>query len=175
MAPIKGNKVKQSVTNKGELVRELLEGVVVRYSVTHVDDRGTLTEMYDPRWGIDLDPLVYVYKVTVRPGKIKGWSQHFHQYDRCYFTSGTAKIVLYDNRPESKTYGKINEIYLGEEKPGLVIIPKNVFHAVQNVGSNEVVFINMPSQPYNHENPDRYRVDPASGEIPYEFKGGSGW
>jgi hypothetical protein len=29
--------------------------------------------------------------------------------------------------------------------------------------------MNFPTRPYDREDPDKYRIDPASGEIPFDF------
>jgi len=67
----------------------------------------------------------------------------------------------------------INEIFVGERARALVVIPAMVAHAVQNIGDKEATFINMPTRPYRHADPDKYRLSRA--EIPYSFDKGSGW
>ena len=43
------------------------------------------------------------------------------------------------------------------------------WHAVQNVGHEEAAFINMPSQPYRHDDPDKYRLPLENDVIPYRL------
>jgi dTDP-4-dehydrorhamnose 3,5-epimerase len=159
----------QTVTPAGERVGELIEGVRIRRAVTHTDARGTLCEVYDPRWGFTEEPLVYVYRLTVRPGVTKGWVKHLMQDDRMFFASGTAKVVLYDDREDSPTYGMRNELYFDAHSRGLLRIPVGVLHAVGNVGQDDVVAINMPTRPYDHADPDKYRLPLDSDEHPYRF------
>src|SRR5262245_240162 len=64
----------QTVTADGQRVERLIEGVVVRNAVTHEDDRGELSEIFNPAWGVTSEPLVYVYQSMIRPGKLKGWT-----------------------------------------------------------------------------------------------------
>jgi dTDP-4-dehydrorhamnose 3,5-epimerase len=90
-----------------------------------------------------------------------------------FVLSGFLKVVLYDSRDGSSTRDLINEIHLTERNRGLLVIPPLVVHAVQNVGVGEATFVNMPSKPYNHADPDKYRVDKA--DIPYSFDKGLGW
>ena len=170
---LQGRKDEATVLPSGERLEKFIDGVTVRSATTQFDERGELCEVYDPAWNVAPDPLVYVYTAMVRPGRIKGWVYHKAQKDRLFILSGFLKIVLYDIRQESPTFGMVNEIHLTERNRGLVVIPPFVVHAVQNVGSVEGVFINMPSAPYNHANPDKYRVDAAS--IPYSFDKGAGW
>ena len=63
----------QTVTPEGESIQRLPEGVIFRDAVTHVDARGTVTELFDQRWDWHEDPLVFTYAFTIKPGMIKGW------------------------------------------------------------------------------------------------------
>lgn len=164
----------QSVTAAGERVRRLIAGVLIRPAVTHVDDRGELCEVFGPRWGFHDAPLVYVYQSMVRPGMTKGWIVHQLQDDRIFVNLGFLKIVLYDARPGSPTDGQVDEIFLSERNRGLLIIPRGVFHAVQNVGSVDAYFVNMPSRAYDHQRPDKLRLPLDSERIPYTLNRRSG-
>ncbi len=167
--PTKGKKDSQFVTSDGEKLMKHIDGVVVRPAVTQTDDRGTLSEIYNPAWGIHPDPLAYIYQVTIRPGKVKGWVVHHKQDDRLYFSSGTLQVVLFDARPGSKTKGLINEFFLGDNNRALVIIPKGVFHAVRNVGLTDALFVNTPTRAYDHKDPDKYRLPLKNSVIPFTF------
>jgi dTDP-4-dehydrorhamnose 3,5-epimerase len=162
-------KDRQTVTPDGAPVRELIEDVRVRPANTIPDERGTICEMYNPAWGFTEEPLVYVYQTTIRPGQIKGWVLHLEQDDRLFFSYGHVKVVLYDVRPDSPSHGRINELFFGEQNRALLRIPRGVFHALQNVGQDDCVFVNMPTKPYNHADPDKYRLPLDTDEIPYAF------
>jgi dTDP-4-dehydrorhamnose 3,5-epimerase len=157
----------QTVTREGERLSDFIDGVRLRPAVTQSDERGTVTEIYDPSWGFTDEPLVYVYETTVHPGQKKGWIVHLEQDDRLYFSFGAAKIVLYDARPASPTNGLVQELFLGAANRGLLRIPAGVFHAVVNVGPTELRFVNVPTQPYRHERPDKYRLPTDTSAIPY--------
>ena len=51
----------------------------------------------------------------------------------------------------------------------LLIVPPLVAHAIQNLGEEPCHFINMPTLPYRHEDPDKYRLPIESGIINYDF------
>lgn len=158
-----------TVTAEGESLQESIDGVEVRRSPTHADERGTLCEVYDLRWGFTDDPLVYVYHVTVRPGSVRGWVVHRKQDDRLFFYAGVLRIVMYDARTDSPTHGSLNVFHLGGHDRALLKIPAGVYHAVQNVGDHEGAFINLPSQPYQHDDPDKYRLPLENDVIPYRL------
>ena len=149
-----------------------IEGVRLRPATTHLDHRGTLCEIFDPAWEFDDDPLVYVYVATVRPGVVKGWVVHRIQNDRLFVQSGRVEVVLFDARPESPTQGTIARHVLSDHGRGILRIPAGVYHAVVNIGDTEAVFLNLPSRPYDHANPDKYRLPIDTPEIPHRFPAG---
>ena len=53
--------------------------------------------------------------------------------------------------------------------PGLLRIPPGIWHASHNWGDFEAVCMNFPTAPFDPEDPDKYRIDPHSGEIPFDF------
>lgn len=170
MKKIAPRKDVQTVTPEGKSVKKLIDGVVVRPAVTLPDARGTICEIYNPAWGVHPDALVYVYQVTIRPGHIKGWVVHELQDDRIFVSYGTMRFVLFDNRKDSPTYRSINDICIGEQNRALITIPKGVFHAVQNVGTSDSMFVNMPTRPYDHANPDKRRLPLVNDLIPFSFE-----
>ena len=165
-APVKDP---QTVTAEGRRVEPLIDGVRVRAATTIVDERGTVCELYDPAWGFTEEPLVFVYQITIRPGQVKGWVVHYEQDDRLFFSFGSSKVVLYDLRDESPTRGMVNELCFSEHNRSLLRIPRGVVHAVQNIGSVDAMYLNMPTRPYNHADPDKFRFPLDSPAIPYRF------
>lgn len=164
-----------TVNSDGSSIKKLIDGVKVRYAMTQADERGTLTEVYDPRWGFDSSPLVYVYDVTINPGAAKGWVKHEFQDDRLFIRKGSCKVVLYDDRPDSPTNGLINEFVFTDFNRGLLLIPRLVWHGIVNVSNSEVMFMNMPTQPYNHARPDKIRLPVENDYIPYKLMERHNW
>jgi len=85
------------------------------------------------------------------------------------------KVVLYDNRPDSPTFGLVNELFRTEHDRTLMVIPAHVFHAHENIGSTDALFVSMPTRAYNHASPDVYRLPIDTDQIPYSFKDRRGW
>jgi dTDP-4-dehydrorhamnose 3,5-epimerase len=144
-------------------------GVEVERLTTHADARGVLTPVIDvrkPFWG---EPVVYAYRFSILPGRIKGWGKHDLQTDRYFIVSGSVRVVLFDGREDSRTAGGFAEVYFTDRKPGVVKIPPGVWHADQNWGDAEAHVINFPTHPYDAENPDKYRIDPHSAAIPFDW------
>jgi len=157
----------QTVDSTGKSLAPLIEGVIFRPTPVHIDGRGELGEIYDPRWALMKDPLVYVYYSMIRPGAVKGWVYHKHQTDRFHVVSGFLKIVLYDPRASSPTKGMVNQLFITERNRALLVIPPLVIHAVENIGTVDAYHINMPTEPYHHDKPDKFRV--PDDKVPYRF------
>ncbi len=165
-----GTRDGQTVDGEGRELATAIEGVELVRLRPHVDHRGSLMEVLNfemPFWRDH--PVVYAYAVTIRPGRIKGWGMHKLQTDRYYVWSGSVRIVLHDGRTDSPTFGRFQEIQFNEQTPGLLRIPPGVWHADQNWGEDEVRIVNFPTRAYDKANPDKYRIDPHEGTIPYDW------
>lgn len=165
----------QTVTADGEPLGRLVDGMRIRRLRTHVDDRGSIMEVMDPRWGWHDDPLVYAYSFTIRPGAVKGWGLHERHEDRYMLMFGRMELVCYDPREGSPTQGEVCKVVLHEHDRCVVNVPQGVWHADRNVGDTDVVVINFPTIPYGHEAPDKLRLPLDTPEIPYSFERREGW
>ena len=163
----------QTVDAHGRRLAPLPEGVVLRDLITHTDERGTVCELYDPRWGVDPSDLVFAYMFTIRPGQAKGWGMHREHEDRYAFLDGELELVLYDAREDSPTVGLESRIFLSALHRKLLIIPRGVWHAERNPGLVDTRVVNFPTIQYDHTNPDKYRLPLDTDELPVTL--GPGW
>jgi dTDP-4-dehydrorhamnose 3,5-epimerase len=157
-----------TVTASGQRMARI-DGVELLRLTPEPDHRGSLTEVLtaaNPFWR---EPVVHSYLFTMRPGRIKGWGMHKRQADRYLGVRGEVRVVLFDGRTDSPTHGVYDQYFLGEELPSLLRIPPGVWHADQNVGPGEAAILNLPTVAYNPDDPDKYRIDPHSGEIPFDW------
>lgn len=159
----------QLATPEGELVGPRIAGMTFRRLPPLEDERGDVTELFRPSWGFHADPLVYVYRVSLRPAAIKGWVVHQKQDDRIAVTDGVLTWAFFDNREKSPTYKLLNVLTFSERNRTLFNIPAGVFHAVKNTGQSDAVFINMPNRAYDHADPDKYRLPLRNDLIPFDF------
>jgi dTDP-4-dehydrorhamnose 3,5-epimerase len=133
------------------------------------DHRGSLLQVIDVRAPFWEEPIVYAYRISIRPGRIKGWGMHKVQSDRYLTLSGRLRVVLYDGRVHSPTYERYAEFQFTDETPGLLLIPPGVWHADQNTGDEDAVLVNFPTRAYDPDRPDKYRIDVAGGQIPFDW------
>ncbi|MEO6858728.1 MAG: hypothetical protein ABI323_09090 [Solirubrobacteraceae bacterium] len=156
----------QTVTPAGERMTTMPEGMRVRDLITHTDERGTVCELYDPRWGVSPASLVFAYMFTIRPGMAKGWGMHREHDDRYAFLTGELELAFYDARQDSETSCQESRLVLADAHRQLVTIPRGVWHAERNLGTTEVRVVNFPTEPYNHTNPDKYKLPLDTDELP---------
>ncbi len=147
----------------------MIQGVVTKKLKVIPDERGHLMEI------LRADDELFtkfgqVYMTTAYPGVVKGWHYHKKQADHFAVVKGMIKLVLYDNRDDSPTKGEINEFFLGEHNPLLVKIPQLVLHGFKCVSEEEAICINIPTEVFNYDKPDEFRVDPHKNDIPYDWE-----
>ncbi len=166
---LKAKQDQKTTTETGNFIQDLIDGV--RYMPLNPigDDRGTLVELFNPKWENIEEPFTYCYQTSLLPGVVKGWAYHKLHKDRYVMISGAMKVVLYDDRDDSSTKGKINEFYLTHERPGMLTIPEFVWHADVNFTSNEAILMNFPTLEYIRDAPDKYRLPPDTDLIPYDL------
>lgn len=165
----------QTVTPAGEPLIGLLDGMRMRRARTHTDERGTLTEIFDPRWDWHPEPIVSAYYITERPGSAKGWALHKEHEDRYFIVRGEVLLVVYDVRPDSSTRGEVRELALSDRDHCIVNIPPFVWHATRTLGQTDAVLVNLPTALYDYAAPDKYRLPIDTPLIPYTFSDALGW
>lgn len=146
----------------------MIEGVKIKRLKVIPDERGRLMEM------LRADDEVFtkfgqVYMTTTYPGAVKAWHYHKKQVDNFVVVMGMMKVVLYDGREDSPTHEEINEFFMGEYNPILLQIPAYVYHGFKCISESEAIVINCPTEVYNYQEPDEYRVPPHGGKIPYDW------
>jgi dTDP-4-dehydrorhamnose 3,5-epimerase len=122
---------------------------LVRKLARHIDERGWLTELFREDELPDEYRPVMCYASMTKPGVARGPHEHREQTD-CFAFPGpsTFRIYLWDNRPESATYGNRCRFEAGEGHPLAVLIPPGVVHAYKNIGPVDGIVLNAPDRLY---------------------------
>jgi dTDP-4-dehydrorhamnose 3,5-epimerase len=146
----------------------MIEGVRVKNLKVVSDERGRLMEM------MRCDEPIFrkfgqVYLTTIYPQVVKAWHYHKQQTDNICCVKGMIKLVLYDPRPESSTFREISEFFIGEHNPMLVSVPGGIYHGWKCISNDESFVVCIPTEPYDYENPDEFRLPPDTVEIPYDW------
>lgn len=146
----------------------MIEGVKVRRLRFIPDERGFLMEILRSDWE-EYEKFGQVYVTAAYPGVVKAWHYHKLQTDHFVCLHGMAKVVLYDRRNDSPTYGEVNEFFIGELNPCLIKIPPSVVHGFKGVSQDVALIVNVPTELYNYDDPDEHRLPYDTDEIPYEW------
>ncbi|MCJ7648708.1 MAG: dTDP-4-dehydrorhamnose 3,5-epimerase family protein [Candidatus Lokiarchaeota archaeon] len=147
---------------------DLIDGVIIKKLSPILDERGYLQECFRSDWVV-FQKFGQAYITVAFPNVVKAWHLHKLQTDNMVCLKGNGKLVLSDNRENSSTYKKNNEIFFGEKNPILVTIPPNVWHGFKATGSKEILVLNVPTELYNYSEPDEYRLPYDSEEIDYDW------
>jgi dTDP-4-dehydrorhamnose 3,5-epimerase len=145
-----------------------IDGVRLQRLVRKSDRRGDLTVLLSALQHQGLQ-VPHIYLVTAAARSVRAWVYHKRQSDRLAYTEGSIRIVLYDIRPGSPTFGALNVIDAGADNKVLLTIPPLVIHGVQNRGDTDAQFVNMPTKHYDPAHPDKSRLPADHPGIPYAF------
>ncbi len=147
----------------------MIDGVKIKKLKVIPDERGRLMELLRSDDSLFIK-FGQVYMTTAYPGIVKAWHYHKIQTDNMAAIHGMMKLVLYDSRLDSPTHGQVDELFFGIHNPILVQIPPMVYHGFKCVSQEEAIVVNCPTERYNYAEPDEYRIDPHSKEIPYNWE-----
>ena len=108
-----------------------------------------------------------IYFSCTFPNVVKGWHKHTEMTINYAVVSGAVKVVLFDDRKESKTYGKIQEIFMSPENYSLLIVPPNIWNGFKGVGTTTSIVANCAS--IAHRSDEIIRLPYNSDKIPYDW------
>jgi dTDP-4-dehydrorhamnose 3,5-epimerase len=132
-------------------LRELdISGVWLGMMPRHVDDRGWLVETFREDWfppqlREGIRPAMSYVSLSA-PGVCRGPHEHRTQTDYLVFPGpSTFRVYLWENRPGREPEDGL-ALELGEEKPGLLLVPPGVVHGYRNIGDRDGYVINYPNR-----------------------------
>ena len=144
-----------------------IEGVIITQKKIICDDRGRIMHIMKSQ-DDNYSQFGEVYISTVYPGIVKGWHLHDKMTLNYVVVKGMIKFALYDARKNSKTFGLIQEVYLGEHNYVQVTVPPGVWNGFMGLGAEEAPVINFTDIP--HDPHEIHRCDPHENDIPYSWK-----
>lgn len=144
----------------------MIEGVFVHLLKQIPDERGKIMHMLrndDPYF----EKFGEIYFSQIYPGVIKGWHLHREMTLNYAVITGTIKLVLYDNRPDSTSCGNLMELFIGDGNYVLVTIPPGVWNGFKGIGTTPAMVANCATLP--HDPTEIVRKDPFDPSIPYDW------
>jgi dTDP-4-dehydrorhamnose 3,5-epimerase len=130
-----------------------IRDIIVRDLRKFDDRRGWLIELFrHDELAAEFHPTM-AYISSTLPGAARGPHEHLDQADLfCFLGPSNFKLSMWDNRSDSPTFRMVMTLVVGADDPKVVIIPKGVVHAYQNIGDVEGIVINCPNRLYMGEN-----------------------
>ena len=145
----------------------MIEGVQLFPLRRIPDERGVVMHMLknsDPHF----ERFGEIYFSVIFPGVIKAWHLHSRMTINYAVVVGNIKLVVFDQRPDSKTRGQLQEIYVGQTNYQLVRVPPGVVNGFTSVGGEKAIVANCADIP--HDPSEITRIDPFVTTIPYDWQ-----
>lgn len=126
----------------------MIEGVTITPLKKINDNRGSVLHMMRNDSQI-FKSFGEIYFSIAFPRAIKAWHLHKETYLNYACINGTIKLVLYDDRAESKTKNQIQEIVLSTKNYFLVTVPPLIWNGFTNIGNENAILANCSTVPYS--------------------------
>jgi dTDP-4-dehydrorhamnose 3,5-epimerase len=128
-------------------VKGKIRDVVVYDLRKYVDERGWLAELFrHDELSEEFYPVMAYISQTL-PDVTRGPHEHADQADLfCFIGPSNFKMRMWDNRRDSETFNHMMTLFVGEDNPQAIIVPKGVVHAYRNVGRISGIVINCPNR-----------------------------
>ncbi len=144
-----------------------IAGVTVKDLKVNLDGRGDVIELWSRPW-VEEEGLVvpqHVYQSATDYGVTKCWHLHNVHTDQFTVTRGKLQVTLVDIRPDSPTFGHVNPIFLGSQRPRLIKIPPMVMHGWKALSQPEVIVVNLQSHVYDAADEFKFPWDCVLTEV----------
>jgi dTDP-4-dehydrorhamnose 3,5-epimerase len=148
---------------------EPIDGVRTVKLARFTDDRGYFLELFRAKANhagsrelagfFDGLPVAQMnFSIVDAAGHVKGLHYHLKQDDVWFFVPPSkAKIVLYDVRKDSPSFGRTQTIVAGGGLDVLVRIPAGVAHGYRPL-TNPCSMLYFVTETFDPESPDEYRI-----------------
>lgn len=145
----------------------MIDGVKITPLKQILDERGKIMHMLRND-SPGFQGFGEIYFSCVNPGAIKAWHIHKRMTLNYAVPHGNIKFVLFDNRPQSPTKGRLQEVFLGPDNYQLVTVPPMVWNGFKGIGLHTAIVANCATIPHDPDEIDR--LDPFDPSIPYDWE-----
>lgn len=128
----------------------MIEGVKVIQKKQIIDERGKIMHMVrnDDEHFTKFGEVYFSYS---HPNTVKAWHLHKRMTVNYVCVIGKIKLVLFDDRFESKTKGTLQEIYLTTENYSLVSVPPGIWNGFKSLDNKFSIIANCSDIPHESE------------------------
>ena len=99
------------------------------------------------------------YISTVKYNEIKAWKRHFKMTANMVVPCGRVKMIIFDDRADSKTNGIFNEYILSIDNYYRLTIPPNLLYGFMGLDKEINMIINVANIPHNPNEQINYEKD----------------
>lgn len=127
----------------------------------NLDGRGDVIELWSEPW-IESQGIVrpkHCYQSATDYCVTKCWHLHAVHIDQFTVTRGKLQVVMVDTREGSPTFGHVNSVFLGTERPRFLMIPPGVMHGWKALTQPEVIVVNFQSEVYDPKDEFKFPWD----------------
>jgi dTDP-4-dehydrorhamnose 3,5-epimerase len=144
----------------------LIDGVIVTPLKQFFDERGKVMHMLREDSSV-FSQFGEIYFSCTLPGVVKAWHLHKKMTLNYAVIHGQLKCVLYDDRAESPTYGKVEEYFMSPENYYLLTVPPLIWNGWKGIGTTEAIVANCAT--LAHDANEIIRKSPFDPNIPYDW------
>jgi dTDP-4-dehydrorhamnose 3,5-epimerase len=145
-----------------------IEGVIIQTLKQVNDKRGSVLHMLKNDSSL-FKQFGEVYFSEIHSGLVKAWKQHKKQSQNLAVPLGLIRLVIYDDRLNSNSHGKIVEYKIGRpEYYRLVHIPPMLWYGFQGIGDQTSMIANCTDRSHDPEEMESLSADAT--QIPYQWK-----
>lgn len=145
----------------------MIEGIKITKLLQHIDSRGAVFK-YLKSDSSNFKSFGEAYFSIINEGVVKGWKFHKIANQNIVVPHGEVKFVIYDNRIDSITKGKIQEVILNDsDKYNLLSLPSNVWYSFRCESNNMAIIANISN--ILHDPEESVTLPIITKEIPYDW------
>ena len=144
----------------------MIDGVKINKKKQIIDERGKIMHMLrvDDKEFIKFGEIYFSYTY---PGAIKSWHRHKEMTLTYAAVSGKIKLVLFDDRKNSPSKGKLEEIFLSDEDYFTVTVPPLIWNGFKSIENKSAIVANCTDTPHSENEIERRKYNDPN--IPYNW------
>lgn len=147
-------------------MKKNIEGVEITPLKIISDNRGSVMHMMRNDSKV-FDKFGEIYFSTIFKDKIKAWHLHKEATLNYACVYGEVKLVLFDERKGSGTFGEYQELLLSLKDYNLITIPPNIWNGFKGRNDQFSIIANCLNLPHNEK--EMVRLDVKDNRFKYDW------
>lgn len=144
-----------------------IAGLIVTPLRIIADDRGSVMHMLrtDAPHFVDFGEI---YFSVVKPNVVKAWKRHREMVLNLAVPVGRMRLVVYDGRDGSDTFGRLEQVIVGKpDSYSLITIHPGLWFGFQGIAKEDTVIANCAS--ILHRSEEAEGIDAYDQRIPFKW------